>query len=154
MKQKRNYNEKSKKNLISIADRSPEERQLIAQKSAATRRANSLHNKTVKEVADAILKLSGKDLTSVLDNETLKEKAAALDLSIYDVMMFKMVDQSLKGSVKAFETVRDSAGDKPINRTESNVNIINENDTALLNKIADRLGIETQKVIDGDFKEL
>lgn len=154
MKKRINYNEKSKKNLISLADRTPEERQLIAQKSAAARRANAAHNKSVKEVADAILKLSGKDLTSVLDNKELQQKAAALDLSLYDVLMFKMVDQGLKGSVKAFEAVRDSAGDKPIHKTESNVNIINENDSALLNKIAGRLGIDTQTVIDGDFTEL
>lgn len=151
---KRNYNEKSRQNLISLADRPLEERQAIAKKSAETRRANSLHNKTVKEVADAILKLKGNDLSAVLDNKELQEKAKSLDLSIYDVMVFKMVDQTLKGSVKAFETVRDSVGDKPVTKTETDINIINESDKTLLNKIANRLGIETEKVIDGDYKEI
>ena len=151
---KRIVSEKSKKNLINLADRSPEERREIALKSAAVRKANAARRKTIKEVAEAILSIEGNDLTSCIDNEALKEKAAGVDLSIYDVMMFKMIDQSLKGSVKAFETVRDSAGDKPVNKTETDINIINESDQYLLHKIADRLNIEKDQFIEGDYKEL
>lgn len=154
MKTKRNYNEKSRKNLITFADRTPEEMRAIVEKSAQTRRANSAKRKTVNEIAQAILKLQGNDLSDVIDNESLKKKAETLDLSIYDMMVLKMVDQSLKGSVKAFETVRDSAGDKPITKTETDINIINESDKTLLNKIANRLGIDNQQIIDAEYSEL
>lgn len=142
------------KNLISLADRPIEERKAISQKAATVRKINAERRKTIKEVAEAILSIEGSDLTSVIDNDALKKKAEGVNLSIYDVMMLKMVDQSLKGSVKAFETVRDSAGDKPITRTETDVNIINESDTALLHRIADRLGIETANIIDVSFSEI
>ena len=151
-KKKSGYNGKA--NLISLADRPIEERKAIAAKSAAVRKANAAHRKTIKEVADAILQLKGNDLTAVLDNKQLQEKAQGLNLSVYDVLMLKMVDQGLKGSVKAFETVRDSAGDKPIQKQEQNINITTESDNALLHKIADRLGIDTEQVIDADFKEV
>jgi len=146
--------EQGKKNLIPLNKRSPEEKRAIIEKASAARTLAAQKRKTIKEVAEAILKIEGKDLTSCIDNEALKEKAAKLDLSIYDVMYIKMIDQSLKGSVKAFETVRDSAGDKPITKTETDINIINESDHTLLNRIANRLGIETSEVIDGSYTEL
>lgn len=143
-----------KKNLINLADRPIEERKAISQKAAIARKVNAERRRTIKEVADAILKLEGNDLASVIDNDALKKKADGVNLSIYDVLMLKMVDQGLKGSVKAFETVRDSVGDRPVNRTETDVNIINDSDTALLNRIANRLGIETADVIDADVIDL
>lgn len=142
------------KNLISLADRPIEERKAISQKAVIARKINAERRKTIKEVAEAILSIEGNDLTDVIDNENLKKKAEEVDLSIYDMLMFKMIDQGLKGSTKAFETVRDSVGDRPVNKTETDVNIINENDSALLNRIANRLGIETSDVIDGSYTEL
>ena len=151
-RKKSDYNGKA--NLISLADRPIEERKAISAKAAAARKVNAARRKTIQEISDQILSLSGGDLKTVLDNKELQEKAGALDLSVYDIMYLKMIDQSLKGSVKAFEAVRDSAGDKPISKTESNVNIINESDTALLKRIAGRLGLETESIIDGSYTEL
>jgi len=154
MKKNKSNNPNCVKNLISLADRSIEERKAISAKAVMVRKANAAKRRTVQEIADAILKIEGNDLTDVLDNKALQAKAESLDLSIYDVLMLKMVDQGLKGSVKAFETVRDSVGDKPVTKQETSVNIINESDNSLLHKIADRLGIETADVIDADFSEL
>ena len=151
-RKKSDYN--GKKNLISLADRSLEERKAISAKAAAARKVNAARRKTIKEISDQILSLEGAGLASVLDNKELQQKAGEMDLSVYDIMYLKMIDQSLKGSVKAFEAVRDSAGDKPVNKSEADINIINQGDNLLLNKIADRLGINTDQVIEGSYTEL
>jgi len=142
------------KNLIPLSKRSPEEKAAIIEKSHASRRANTEKRKNAELIARELLKLQGQDLTSCIDNTALKEKAAALDLSIYDVLTLKMIDQGLKGSVKAYETIRDSAGDKPVNKSEQNINVINESDSVLLKRIAGRLGLSTDEIIDADFTDL
>lgn len=142
------------KNLIPINERSEEERKAILEKSHNTRKLNAEKRRTIKEIAEKILKLNGSGLTSCLDNEELKKQAESLNLSLYDVTYLKMIDETLKGNVKAFEHVRDSAGDKPTTKTETDVNIITQTDNRLIEKIAQRMGISTDDIIDGEYKEI
>lgn len=151
---KKTITEKSIQNLIPLNQRSEEEKKAIIEKGHATRSAKAQHRRTINQIAEAILKLNGNNLIDSIDNEALRDQVKSMNISVYDVAYLKMLDQTLKGNVKAFEAVRDSAGDKPTTKTENSINLKTESDDRLLKKIADRLGIETEDVIDADYTEL
>ena len=93
------YNEESRKNLITQGQRSPEERREIARKGAEVSNRVQRERKTLKE-----------ELLLLLSQGDTQEK---ISLSV--------IQQALKGNVKAFETIRDTIGEKPVEKVESEV---------------------------------
>ena len=93
------YNEKSRKNLITQDKRSPEERREIARKGAEASNKAQRERKTLKE--ELLLLLS--------QGDTQEE------------MSLSLIQQALNGNVKAFETIRDTIGEKPVEKVENEV---------------------------------
>ena len=61
------------------------------------------------------------------------------DATLYDLIHAVAVGKALGGNVKAMEYVRDTHGDKPIDRVEVTENVTTDSDRELMRQIADRL---------------
>ena len=93
------YNEESRKNLITQDKRTPEERKKIARMGAAASNKKQAERRTLKE--ELLLLLSQGDTQE------------SISLSL--------IQQALEGNVKAFETIRDTIGEKPVDKVENEV---------------------------------
>lgn len=76
------------------------------------------------------------------------------DATIYDLIQAVAVGKALEGSARHIEYIRDTNGDKPIDRVEVTDNVTTEADRELMRSIADRLGqadsVQVVKDIDSD----
>lgn len=100
--------------------------------------------KTAKQALENVLSLRITD--TMLDDSGVNEELIARlkrsnpNATIYDLLHAVAVDKALKGSMRALEYVRDTNGDKPIDRANIDVNgIMTDSDRALLETIGRRL---------------
>ena len=128
---------------VSFNQMSPEKRKEICRKGAEA--VNQLHGekKSAKQSLEKILTLKATpDIVAVAD---LPEELASKlrrdnpDATLYDLIQLVAVGNAVRGSMKAYELIRDTHGDKPIDRVEVTDNITTDADRALMSEIADRL---------------
>lgn len=126
------------KNLVSLADRTTEEKQKIAIQGGKASGEARRKKKDLKERCRILLEMVPKqDLIakSLGENAELPEGA-----DMYDLIMAKMMQvASLDGNVKAAEFVRDSAGDKPTDKSEVTASVMTEKDIELMQIIERRM---------------
>lgn len=124
----------SRLNLVSLADRTKEERQRFGSIGGKKAKENRDNKKNIQELAKIMLdQTMDKDRISSI----LGDKADLLpDDSVASVLIGAMVKQALEGSFKAFEAVRDTAGYKPKNEVEIQADIMTESDRMLIDKVA------------------
>ena len=109
----------TKTNLITFAERSPEERKAISSKGGKASAAAREHSKTFKEAMQWAL-----DLPAIKGNPTVDKIAKRYPgLTNRDAMAIAMAAEAIqKQDVRAFVAVRDTTGELP----EQTVNIKNE----------------------------
>ena len=95
----------NEENLINLRDRSPEERKEIARKGAEATNKLLKERKTFRE--ELLILLS--------QGDTQKKISLA------------MLEKAMKGDTKAFEVLRDTVGEKPVDKVEADVGITNIN---------------------------
>ncbi len=111
-------------NLIPNSERTPSELREIASKGGKASGKKRRQMKTFKELCDKFI--NGK-----ITNEKLKEQLKVFGITDKDstykmAMIVSLVNKSLKGDVKAFEVLRDTVGEKPIEQIQNiNPPIIN-----------------------------
>lgn len=122
----------------------PKERQREIARMGANA-VNKLHGekKTAREALEKILTLrvddeiiAGADLP---DEIATKLKRSNPDATLYDLIQIVAVGRAVGGNVKAAEYVRDTFGDKPVDKVDISAEITTEADRALMNSIAERL---------------
>lgn len=92
-------------NLIPQNKRTPEERREIARMGGKARGEQKRRQKTFKEV-----------LETLLDKKVTDKNGKEMDL--LTVISAKQVEKASKGDTKAFEVIRDTIGQKPVERVE------------------------------------
>ena len=121
----------------------PERRREISAKGAEA--VNKLHGekKTAKQSLENILTLkvtpeiiAGADLPDEIAERMKRDNP---DATLYDLIQIVAVGRAVGGNVKAMEYVRDTHGDKPIERVEVTENVTTEADRELMRRIAERL---------------
>ena len=95
----------NEENLINLRERTPEERKEIARKGAEATNKLLRERKTLKE-----------ELLLLLSQGNTQEKIS-----------LSLIAQAMEGNVKAFETIRDTVGEKPTDKIEADVGITNIN---------------------------
>ena len=121
----------------------PERQREISRKGAAA--VNKLHGekKSAKESLEKILTLRIDDgilaAADVPDELIQKLKRDNPNATIYDLIQLVAVGRAVGGNLKAYELIRDTHGDKPIERVEVSDNVTTEADRALMRQIASRL---------------
>ena len=122
---------------------SPEKQYEIRRKGAEA--INKLHGekKTAKQSLERILTLKVDD--SILEAADVPAEIAERlkrdnpNATLYDLIQIVAVGRALDGNMKAYELIRDTHGDKPIERVEVTENITTEQDRELMRTIAERL---------------
>lgn len=95
----------NEENLVDLRTRTPEERKEIARKGAEATNKLLRERKTLKE-----------ELLLLLSQGNTQEKIS-----------LSLIAQAMEGNVKAFETIRDTVGEKPTDKIEADVGITNIN---------------------------
>lgn len=123
------------KNLVK---RSREELAEMGKKGGRANAERIKREQSINEVAKLILK---KTVSEKQAREILGEYASLLDeYTLSAVLTMRQAIEAQQGSTKAYETLRDTAGYKPVERQEITADIMTDNDRALLEKVAKRTG--------------
>lgn len=104
-------------NLIPQSEKSPEERSRIARMGQIASTEAKRRKKTFREAMEAIL-----------EKEVLDKSGNKIDL--LTAISAKQIEKAGKGDTKAFEVIRDTIGQKPVERVE-----ITEWDTKIAGEI-------------------
>ena len=129
-----------RKHFVPITERSPEEQLEIRRKGQAAQTEKRRQRKKITDICNELLSMSASDMANGVVNPELADKLKETDISLYDLMVAKMIEESLHGNVKAFTAVRDSAGDKPVDEANISADLITDADRELLRNVANRLG--------------
>ena len=151
LRKRKSFNQYSKEELAEISRKGQKALMELhgEQKTARDSLKNILSLKATDEI------MSGADVDPKIIERLKRSNPNA---TIYDLIQAVAVGRAIDGNVKAMEYVRDTHGDKPIDRVEVTENITTDQDRALLQSINDRLSnaermviVETQSE-DGDQK--
>ena len=99
--------------------------------------------KTARQALERILTLKVDD--SILAGADLPEDLAAKlkrdnpNATLYDLIQLVAVGKAAGGNMKAYELIRDTHGDKPVDKVQLEADITTEADRALMASIASRL---------------
>lgn len=128
----------SRLNLITLADRSPEDRRKIQSLGNEKRKENNEKKRSLNDIAKSMLtiELSKRSINEILGDS---QELIGDNRDAGSVMIAKMIQTAMAGSFKAAEFVRDTAGYKPKNEVDIQADIITEADRSLLEKIDRRL---------------
>ncbi len=128
----------SKLNLISLSDRTLEERQRIGSIGGLKAKEKREKEKNLKEIAQALLKATtGERQKKQILGENYAETFGELETN-GEVMLARMILGAMDGSFKCAEFVRDTAGEKPKNEVEVSADIMTDADRALIEKLEKR----------------
>lgn len=138
--------------LYNFGALSPERRAEISRKGAQA--VNKLHGekKTAKQALENVLTLritdeiaSGADIDPAIYERLKRDNPNA---TLYDLIQAVAVGRAVGGSIPAMQYVRDTHGDKPIDRVEVTENVTTDADRALMRTIAERLqGAERVEIV-------
>lgn len=121
----------SKRNLISLSDRTKDERLDIVKKSHDKARENRENKKNFNELAKALLEMTVSDRVV---KETLEDPDSMIDNSYGSLILAAMAQGAKNGSFKCAEFLRDTAGFKPKNEIELQADVITDADRSLIDK--------------------
>lgn len=125
------------------------ERERLAEKQrleAEVRRQGQNH-KSMRDITSAVLNSRiGKETAKRLVGDSYLEDLESVEgrgqeLTLTTLLTARMVKAVIEdGNVKAMEYLRDTSGNKPTERKELSVDIMTDNDRALIDKVSQRLG--------------
>ena len=152
--------QKGWKNLekrVSFNQMSPEKRKEVCRKGAEAVRKLHGEKKTAKQSLEQILTLkatdeiiAGADLEPEIAERLKKDNP---DATLYDLIQLVAVGRAVGGNMKAYELIRDTYGDKPVDKVEVSADIMTDKDRELLQKISARLddpGLVIVQDVTGD----
>lgn len=96
-------------NLKPNSERTPKERQELAQKAGIKSGEARRAKKTMKQMLDYLLE---KEIENKKGEKAITQEAISIAL----------IQQALKGNVKAFEVIRDTIGEKPKEKQDVTLN--------------------------------
>lgn len=114
----------------------------VRRKAQAASTKVKKERKNLVDICNTIFSLPASDLAkTVVQNGDLAERLKATDtgLTLYDLMVAKMCEEALSGNVRAFAEIRDSAGDKPVQKQEIKADVVSEQDMELVRNVQARL---------------
>lgn len=147
LRKRKPFNEWDKDKLREVAQMGNKALQELHGEQKSAR--DALKNVLTLKITDDIV-----DIADV-DGEIVKKlRRSNPNATLYDLIQAVAVGRALDGNVKAMEYVRDTHGDKPIERLEVTENVTTEQDRELMRQIADRLNdaesVQIVKDITGD----
>ena len=122
-----------------------EEQAKIASKGGKASAAKRREKKTMEQSLQILLNLAVSDstLTDPEDNDTFN-KVKGKNLTVQDKMLVEVIKKALKGDLKAIEFLRDTSGQKPVDK--KNV----KQDVNVHNPFSELSADELRKLIDDE----
>lgn len=157
--------EENERYLLNLRKRKPfdqwdkEELKEVSRKGAEAVQALHGEKKTARQAIERVLTLkitdeiaANTDVDPEIINRLRRDNPNA---TLYDLVQAVAVGRALEGNIKAAEYVRDTHGDKPIERVELTENVTTDQDRELMRTIAERLNdpnitIEATRTIEAD----
>lgn len=124
------------KNLLDNSAWTPEERKARAVKAAKASVEARKKKKQMKDAFDILLK---KKPTLEQQAKLMKMGIDPVDVDNQMVIAVSMLQQAIGGNVKAAEFIRDTIGEKPVERVEAEVSATKEIDETLANMSIEEL---------------
>ena len=122
-------------NLIPQSERTKEEQREIARKGGIKSGEVRRRKRAMRETLELILSmaLSNQEAMELTDIEDIQSFADAngKNITVQDAMILKQVQLALAGSSRSFEIVRDTVGEKPKERIETNKEALDKLDEVL-----------------------
>lgn len=139
-KQKRLNNLKPWKPFTELSPEEREEQRKIASLGGKARTEQINRRKTMKESAQILL---SQRVSTEYAQKILGENADISGVeTMQDLITAKMLREIVEnGNAKAFELIRDTSGNKPTAELEVRADVVTASDRALIDKVADRLGL-------------
>lgn len=110
----------NKSNLIPNSERTPEELREMTRKGGIRSGEVRREKKMIKDQLKLLLSLPLKDPKA---KKQLQELGIDLDnIDNQMAMVISMWQKAIKGDVQAFNSIRDTVGEKPIEKVEQNIN--------------------------------
>lgn len=131
--------------IIPINKQPEEIRKEYKARSDKARTENAKRRRTAKEILEVMLSKTVDE--EYIDDKLGEDKKRLIDKDhkdVYSVMIARIIQEANKGNVKAFDSVRDTAGDKPGETVDINANLITDADRALMEKLAKRTGTDKE----------
>lgn len=131
-------------NLIPVSQRSREELQEMGRKGGKKAQEINAKKRSAQEIMQLLLNCR-------ISREQAQEKLGIYadflpsDATLHDLINLRQILEASEGNTKAAEFVRDTSGNKPIDRQEISAEIMSDSDRALLDQVAKRTGINPEK---------
>lgn len=111
-------------NLIPQSERTKEEQRRIARSGGIASGKARREKKAMRETLEALLSMPMKggktaDVEAIKNFAELKGK----NITVQDAMVIAMLQKAMKGNVTAAEWIRDTAGQKPVENMNMNMNL-------------------------------
>jgi hypothetical protein len=141
-----------KDNLISFADMPKDKHHEISVKGGKHAAAVREARKSSAEITQQLLNANASKLAhAVLNDEDFANysklvKDGDLGGSMGDLLAYRMLVQACAGDTKAATYTRDTAGDKPVDKTDIRADIVSDADRALIGKLVARETINATQI--------
>lgn len=129
-------NEAGTKNLKPMTERTEEEQKRIAIAGGKASGEARRKKKAIREVCETLLSMQANSGLKAKINPDIELPEGA---TVYDVLVASMAQEAIDGNVKAAEFIRDSAGDKPTEKSEVNASVMTAKDLEILQNVNSRL---------------
>lgn len=129
-------NEAGTKNLKPMTVRTEEEQKRIAIAGGKASGEARRKKKAIREVCETLLSMQANTGLKAKINPDIE---LPKDATVYDVLVASMAQEAIDGNVKAAEFIRDSAGDKPTDKSEVNAAVMTAKDLELMQIIERRM---------------
>ncbi|MEG2931169.1 MAG: KGG domain-containing protein, partial [Ruthenibacterium sp.] len=124
-------------NLVSFADMPPDTQRQIASMGGKASTAATRHRKAIRDIMGCLLAQDATSDIIVADSglaaaaqEAARERGETLD--VYEAVAIAQIVRAAQGDTAAAAWVRDSAGDKPTDKMQADLQTVTSGDLALL----------------------
>lgn len=106
-----------------MKQRSPEERSAIAKKGAMASAQTKRDKKRAKEILDIFLAMPlKKRKTAEIEDIQSFEQLKGKNITVHEAIQLRQVQRALNGDLSSATYIRDTIGEKPIDKVEAKVN--------------------------------
>lgn len=126
----------AQEDLIPMSERTKEERKELATKAGKASGVARRRKRTMQEFAEIILGMSMKNgEVHTVDEIQSVADVKGKNLTVDQAILLKQVEKALKGDLRSAEFVRDTAGQKPIEKVQADVTNDNDELKAILKQL-------------------
>lgn len=123
-------------NLIPMNALTEEKQREIASAGGKASGEARRKKKAIREVCETLLSMQANTGLKAKINPDIE---LPKDATVYDILVASMAQEAIDGNVKAAEFIRDSAGDKPTDKSEVTASVMTEKDIELMQIIERRM---------------